>query len=89
AAHKSLHKISVLANGSAAEAGGSDPWPSYRYTGLIRPHYPLSPIRAIPDHIARPDYAATGIPYSELSVRSSGIEVLSPEDIDTMRKVCQ
>ncbi|KAF9936151.1 Methionine aminopeptidase 1 [Mortierella alpina] len=90
ATHKSLHKMAVLlGNGPAGEAGGSDPWPSYRYTGPIRPHYPLSPIRAIPEHIARPDYAATGIPYSEMSIRGSAIEVVSPKDIETMRKVCQ
>ncbi|KAF9964113.1 Methionine aminopeptidase 1, partial [Mortierella alpina] len=91
ATHKALHKLAVLGkgNGPAGEDGGSDPWPSYRYSGPIRPHYPLSPVRAIPEHIARPDYAETGIPYSEMSIRGSAIEVVAPKDIETMRKVCQ
>ena len=30
---------------------------NYHYTGTIRPHYPLSPTRIVPEHVARPDYA--------------------------------
>ena len=28
--------------------------------GTVRPVYPLSPKRAVPDHISRPDYADDG-----------------------------
>ncbi|KAG0262669.1 Methionine aminopeptidase 1 [Mortierella polycephala] len=90
AQHKAIHKLAVAANGPLAETGGSDPWPGYKYTGSLRPHYPLSPMRKVPDHISMPDYAKTGIPLSEQMVRSSStIEILSLEDIDQMRKVCQ
>src|SRR5690554_57293 len=72
------------------EAGGSDPWPGYKYSGSLRPVYPLSPWRAVPDHIQKPDYAETGIPLSEQNIRnSSTIEVLPKKDIDIMRKVCK
>ncbi|KAK3815185.1 MAG: Metap1 protein [Benniella sp.] len=87
--HKAVHKIAALADGPA-DQGGTDPWPGYKYTGALRPHYPLSPLRVVPDHIARPDYAETGIPLSEYKVRRSNtIEALSPEDIDKMRVVCR
>lgn len=29
----------------------------YKFTGTMRPVYPLSEKRAIPDHIEKPDYA--------------------------------
>lgn len=29
----------------------------YKYTGTMRPVYPLSPRRTIPDHIVKPDWA--------------------------------
>eukprot|EP00066_Takifugu_rubripes_P010641 XP_003978621.1 PREDICTED: methionine aminopeptidase 1-like [Takifugu rubripes] len=35
----------------------TDPWPGYRYTGRLRPHYPLTPMRPVPSDIQRPDYA--------------------------------
>ncbi|KAF9994987.1 Methionine aminopeptidase 1 [Entomortierella chlamydospora] len=90
ATHKAVHKIASLANGPPAEEGGSDPWPGFKYSGSIRPHYPLSPRRSVPDSIVKPDYAETGIPLSEVNVkRSAMIETLSPEDIDKMRHVCQ
>lgn len=30
---------------------------NYRFTGPLRPVYPLSPKRLVPAHIERPDYA--------------------------------
>ncbi|EGW15289.1 Methionine aminopeptidase 1 [Cricetulus griseus] len=35
----------------------TDPWAGYRYTGKLRPHYPLMPTRPVPSYIQRPDYA--------------------------------
>ncbi|KAF8973444.1 Methionine aminopeptidase 1, partial [Entomortierella lignicola] len=88
--HKAIHKIAALANGAPGEAGGSDPWPGFKYSGPLRPLYPLSPFRAVPDHIQKPDYAETGIPYSEQNIRSSStIEVLPKSDIDILRNVCK
>ncbi|KAF9414952.1 Methionine aminopeptidase 1 [Podila epigama] len=73
-----------------SELSGSDPWPGYKYTGTLRPLYPLSPRREIPAEIERPDYAETGIPLSELMVKSSStIEVVSESDLVVLRKVCQ
>lgn len=72
------------------EQGGSDPWPGYKYSGTLRPVYPLSPRRTVPAHIQKPDYADTGIPLSEQNIRSSSvIEALPKEDIDVLRKVCK
>ncbi|KAK3824862.1 MAG: MetAP 1 [Benniella sp.] len=85
ATHKSIHKLVALASG-----GGSNPWPSFKFSGSLRPMYPLSPRRAVPSHIQKPDYADTGIPLSERSIRGSAtIQVLPKDDIDQLRKVCK
>ncbi|KAF9434111.1 Methionine aminopeptidase 1 [Entomortierella beljakovae] len=90
ATHKGIHRLVASINSTQAEKGGSDPWPGFRYTGQIRPHYPLSPRRSVPDDIAKPDYAVTGIPLSEISIgRSAIIETLSPADIEKIRHVCE
>jgi methionyl aminopeptidase len=67
-----------------------NPWPHYKFTGSLRPVYPLSPKRHVPDHIQRPDYAEDGLPHSEINSRgSTHIQVLSPQEIEIMRKVCR
>jgi methionyl aminopeptidase len=67
-----------------------NPWPSYRYTGNLRPLYPLSKTRFVPDHIRLPDYALDGIPRSEITVRGrSVIKQLSEIEIEKMRTVCR
>lgn len=45
--------------------GHFNPFPTYPFTGALRPVYPLSPRRAVPDKIRLPDYALKGIPVSE------------------------
>ena len=45
--------------------GHFNPFPSYPFTGSLRPVYPLSPRRSVPDRIRHPDYAHNGIPKSE------------------------
>jgi hypothetical protein len=37
-----------------------DPFPNFKYTGPLRPVYPLSPKRHVPENIRRPDYAKDG-----------------------------
>jgi methionyl aminopeptidase len=37
-----------------------NPFPSFGFSGPLRPVYPLSPKRVVPDHIPRPDYAEDG-----------------------------
>ena len=39
-----------------------NPFPNFGFSGSIRPVYPLSPTRVVPDHIPRPDYAENGSP---------------------------
>uniref|UniRef100_A0AAQ5ZLB9 Methionine aminopeptidase n=1 Tax=Amphiprion ocellaris TaxID=80972 RepID=A0AAQ5ZLB9_AMPOC len=70
----------------------TDPWSGYRYTGKLRPHYPLTPMRPVPGDIQRPDYAdhPRGMSESEQVLKgTSQIKILSPEDIEGMRVVCK
>jgi hypothetical protein len=46
-------------------AGNYNPFPTYNFSGSLRPSYPLSQRRAVPDKIRHPDYASHGIPKSE------------------------
>ncbi|KAL1931404.1 hypothetical protein VTP01DRAFT_9546 [Rhizomucor pusillus] len=79
--HKALHKSNKGAT--------YDPFSTFKYTGPLRPVYPLSPRRPVPDHIQRPDYAETGIPKSEFSARGNAIRVLNAEEIEGVRKACK
>lgn len=70
--------------------GTFDPFPSFQYTGTLRPTYPLSPKRIVPSHIKRPDYAEYGTPRSEYALGSSRkVSILSPSECQGMRKVCR
>ena len=40
--------------------GTFNPFGNFDFTGTMRPKYPLSPKRVVPEHIPRPDYAETG-----------------------------
>lgn len=68
-----------------------NPWPSYTYTGKLRP-YPQSSKRQVPAHITRPDYGdhPSGIPISEQAVKGTAqIKVLDDEEIEGMRVACK
>ncbi|KAI9490924.1 peptidase M24, structural domain-containing protein [Zychaea mexicana] len=81
--HKAVHKAKI-------ESEPHNPFPNYKFTGPLRPVYPLSPKREVPGEIAKPDYAVTGIPVSEQNVRaSSTIKCLNEKEIEGMRKVCK
>ncbi|KAJ2726366.1 Methionine aminopeptidase 1 [Coemansia sp. Benny D115] len=84
AAHKAKH---VASNPKATY----DPFPSYPYTGPLRPVYPLSPRREVPADIPRPDYAdhPTGASRQEQSYGNAQINVMTPEEIEKMRVVCR
>eukprot|EP00795_Rhopilema_esculentum_P008636 gene8636-14651_t len=95
--HKSIHKKAEPAaqNGVVQEDDKStekyNPYPGYIYTGKLRP-FPKSAKRTVPSHIQKPDYAddPEGYPASEMSVkRSTSIQVLSPEDLKSMKEVCK
>ncbi|KAK6347181.1 Methionine aminopeptidase 1 [Orbilia brochopaga] len=85
---KDLHKPTPYPSDPAT--GTYDPFPNYPYTGALRPVYPLSPYRPVPDHIRRPDYAEDGIPRSEaIFSRASKIQILDEKGIEAMRLVCR
>lgn len=100
--HKQIHKkveseneklLQLLNNNSLCEEKRAQiPWPGYIFTGPLRPHYPLSQSRHVPPHIIRPDYAdhPNGYPASEMAVKgNTQIQILSEQDIESMRKVCR
>jgi methionyl aminopeptidase len=71
------------------ESGHYNPFPTFPYTGSLRPVYPLSPRREVPSHIKKPDYADTGVPKSEqVFAGRHKITVLNEKEIEAMRKVC-
>jgi methionyl aminopeptidase len=70
--------------------GHFNPFPTYAYTGSLRPVYPLSQKREVPASIKLPDYAKDGIPRSEqVFVGRNRITVLDKRQQDAMRKVCK
>ncbi|XP_078063641.1 methionine aminopeptidase 1 isoform X1 [Mustelus asterias] len=96
--HKLLHKkaknekAKEECSKSEKSEINTDPWPGYRYTGKLRPHYPLTSMRPVPSYIQWPDYAhhPLGVSESEQSLKgTSQIKVLPPEDIEAMRVVCK
>ncbi|XP_041076662.1 methionine aminopeptidase 1 isoform X1 [Polyodon spathula] len=106
ATHKQLHKKAKEDKTNQDSSKGvendvnTDPWPGYRFTGKLRPCYPLTPMRPVPSYIQRPDYAdhplaaevglMAGMSESEQSLKgTSQIKILSSEDIEGMRVVCK
>ncbi|KAF2764613.1 peptidase M24 [Teratosphaeria nubilosa] len=99
--HKKLHKAqnSMLANLNVLKPkvisepdadGHYNPFPSYAFTGSLRPVYPLSPRRTVSDKIKHPDYASDGIPRSEqVFVGRNKHKILTKAEQDGMRKVCR
>ncbi|KAJ3023798.1 Methionine aminopeptidase 1 [Thoreauomyces humboldtii] len=90
--HKAIHKTAA-ASVASGDMKPFNPWPSYKYSGSMRPVYPLSPRRVVPDHIARPDYAVTGQPISEMQKRgSTKIITLEKDEIEKMKitaRICR
>ncbi|KAI8908965.1 peptidase M24, structural domain-containing protein [Gorgonomyces haynaldii] len=79
--HKNFHQPKELYN----------PWPSYKYTGPLRPVYPLTPRRPVKSTIRKPDWSDDPQGYSRAEQKIKGsnkIEVLNSEEILKMRKVC-
>ncbi|KAH0537182.1 hypothetical protein FGG08_006007 [Glutinoglossum americanum] len=98
--HKDLHKS--LSNPHSAlfppetvskldpDTGLFNPFPTFSFTGTLRPAYPLSFLRAVPKSIPWPDYGIGGIPKSEqVFVNRNKIAVLNEKEQDAMRKVCR
>ena len=78
--HKAVHKSSstTLFN----------PFPKFAYTGPLRPIYPLSPRRKVPESIPHPTWAADGDPKYKFAGRNN-ITILDKKQQDGMRKVCR
>ncbi|KAJ8110255.1 hypothetical protein OPT61_g6849 [Boeremia exigua] len=70
--------------------GHFNPFPTFPYTGTLRPVYPLSPKREVKKGVKLPDYSKDGIPRSEqVFVNRNKIAILTKEEQDGMRKVCR
>ncbi len=70
--------------------GTYNPFPTFPYTGPLRPVYPLSERRTVPASIANPEYAKDGIPRSErIYANRNKIEILDKKQQAGMRKVCR
>ncbi|KAI9770025.1 MAG: Methionine aminopeptidase 1 [Candelina submexicana] len=70
--------------------GHYNPFPTFPFTGPLRPVYPLSPKRIVPPSIPHPDYAKDGIPRSEqVFVGRNKITILDKQQQEGMRKVCR
>ncbi|KAA6410442.1 MAG: methionine aminopeptidase [Lasallia pustulata] len=81
-AHKAVHKTNAT--------GHFNPFPTFPFTGSLRPVYPLSPKRSVPASIPHPDYANDGIPRSERKfVGRNNIKILDKKEQDGMRKACR
>ncbi|EHA26918.1 methionine aminopeptidase [Aspergillus niger ATCC 1015] len=61
-----------------------NPFPSFKFTGSLRPVYPLSERRTVPTTIQHPDYWQDGIPQSAQSFYDRRAKFT-----DAMRKVCR
>ncbi|KAH9897578.1 methionine aminopeptidase 1 [Xylariomycetidae sp. FL2044] len=70
-------------------SGLYNPYPSFSYTGPLRPVYPLSPRRKVPKSIPHPDYADNGYPRSERTIARKKFDILDAEGQAAMRKVCK
>ncbi|RKU41322.1 Methionine aminopeptidase 1 [Coniochaeta pulveracea] len=81
ATHKSIHK-------QENKTGYYNPFPTYPFTGPLRPVYPLSEKRLVPKSIPHPDYAEDGIPKAR-ALRSNKVEQLDATAQQKMRKVCK
>ncbi|EGN92469.1 hypothetical protein SERLA73DRAFT_147207 [Serpula lacrymans var. lacrymans S7.3] len=72
-----------------ANYGTYNPYIDYDYTGSMRPVYPLSPTRTVPDHIPRPDYAEDGVPRLEIKQTGQPPRILSIEEQEKLRTACR
>lgn len=66
-----------------------NPFPTYPFSGRVRPVYPLSPRRPVPKSIKHPDWAVDGIPKRENRLNQSKWDFLDAEGQEAMRKVCR
>jgi len=70
------------------ETGTFNPYPTYPFTGSLRPVYPLSPRREVPKHIPHPAWAVDGNPRYSYAKRNH-IDILDEKAQNAMRKSCK
>ncbi|KAF4472671.1 methionyl aminopeptidase [Fusarium albosuccineum] len=97
--HKSMHKSqsNLLHHFKAPKAispdpatGYYNPFPSFPYSGSLRPVYPLSPHRTLPQSIPHPVWWQDGNPkYSRSLTNRNKIDILDKAGQDAMRKSCR
>ena len=97
AEHKNLHKSTnplrnflppSVVSKIDPETGHFNPFPTYPFTGPLRPLYPLSEKRVVPKSIPHPEWSSTGLPNYPY-VKRNNITILDQKGIDAMRKVCR
>lgn len=80
--HKFLHKTQ--------KADNYNPFPSFPFSGPLRPVYPLSETRVVPKSIPHPVWWQDGNPkYSRSPLSRNKIEILDIKGQDAMRKSCR
>ena len=79
--HKTVHK-------SSSSTNLYNPFPNFSFTGPLRPIYPLSPRRIVPESIPHPPWSKDGDPKYKFAGRNT-ITILNEKQQDGMRKVCR
>jgi len=94
--HKIVHDLAkprqpLLDDPAINKDGTFNPFVNFAFTGSMRPVYPLSQKRSVPENIPTPDYAkdAAGKPMSEIKKAGQPPRVLSPEEQEKLRTVCR
>ncbi|KAJ7172509.1 peptidase M24, structural domain-containing protein [Mycena filopes] len=87
--HKIIHSLVQQDPSAVSKDGTYNPFPNYDFTGPMRPLYPLSSKRKVPDHIQLPDYVTDGVPKSEVRAAGQPPQILNAEEIEKMRTVCR
>ena len=78
--HKATHK--------SASTALYNPFPKFSYTGSLRPIYPLSPKRVVPESIPHPPWSKDGDPKYKYAQKNT-IAVLDKKQQEGMRKACR
>ncbi|KAG1782463.1 methionine aminopeptidase [Suillus placidus] len=91
--HKIIHDLarSPATAANPSQDGTFQPFANFDYAGTLRPVYPLSPKREVPEHIPRPDYATheDGVPTAELKRSGQPPLLLNSEEIVKMKFACR
>ncbi|KAL9110546.1 MAG: hypothetical protein Q9227_004904, partial [Pyrenula ochraceoflavens] len=96
--HKALHKSTrnpirkflppSIVSEPDPETGLYNPFPTFPFTGSLRPVYPLSERRKLPDSVVKPVWHTDGQPKYSFTGRNK-ITILDKKGQDGMRKVCK